>query len=292
MDIKYVDRKTGEIKTETPPAEGLLNFLYNNPFGQAAILPLVKRKIVSSIYGKRMDSPASVNKIADFVASLDIDLEESEKSLSEFTSFNDFFYRKLKPEARPIGTAFVSPGDGRLLAFETIAGVKDFFVKGEQFTLATFLNDKKLAQQYRDAALLILRLAPKDYHRFHFPYAGIPSEIQPIQGSYYSVSPYALANNFARVFCENKRAFCVLRTKEKGNMLIAPVGATMVGSIIETYQADLAVEKGAEMGYFAFGGSSIVMLVDRKKLKIDADILQNTARRLETFVQMGERIAT
>ncbi|MEM8528322.1 MAG: phosphatidylserine decarboxylase [Bacteroidota bacterium] len=292
VEIKYIDRKTGEIKTESPPAEGLLKFLYDHPFGKTAILPFAKRKIISTLYGKRMDKPSSVEKIKGFVEDLNIDMSESQKSISEFTSFNDFFYRKLKPEARPIEGGFVSPGDGRLLAFEKISEIKNFFVKGQDFTLKRFLNDAALAEKYKNATLLILRLAPNDYHRFHFPYAGVPSEITKIKGSYYSVSPYALANNFARVFCENKRELCTLTTVDKSEILIVPIGATMVGSIIETYTPKQSVEKGDEMGYFAFGGSTVVILADQNLLKIDDDILENTRNRMETFVKMGEEIGS
>ena len=109
-----------------------------------------------------------------------------------------------------------------------------------------------------------------------------------IKGDYFSVSPYALAANFTKVFCENKREFCELSTKDKGDILIAPVGATMVGTIIETFTPNSSVKKGDEMGYFAFGGSTIVMLVNN--LKIDADILENTKNRIETGVKMGEKI--
>jgi phosphatidylserine decarboxylase len=290
MEIKYIDRQTGEIHTETPPAEGLLKFLYDNPLGKTALLPIVKRKFISTLYGKRMDRSSSTKKIEKFVKELDIDLSESQKSLSEFTSFNDFFYRKLKPEARPIADGFVAPGDGRLLAFEEVSDLEHFFVKGGEFTLDSFLCDEELATQFRKASLLILRLAPNDYHRYHFPCDGIPSESTAIKGRYYSVSPYAVANNFARVFGENKREYCILATEEKGDVLLAPVGATMVGTIISTYTPEQPIQKGTEMGYFAFGGSSIVMLIDRKKVVIDADILENTRNQMETFVKMGEKI--
>lgn len=290
MQIRFIDRTSGEIKTEAPPAEGLLQFLYDNPFGKTAILPIAKRKFISEIYGRRMDRPSSVKRIQDFVNQLGIDMNESKKSIEEFKSFNDFFYRELRDEARPIGEAFISPGDGRLLAFEKVSEVNSFFVKGRQFTLAEFLADKALAKSYEHATMLILRLAPNDYHRFHFPWAGTPTAAQKIQGSYYSVSPYALAGNFTRVFCENKREFCLLKTEEIGEILLAPIGATMVGGIVETYLPEQRVEKGAEMGYFKFGGSTILILVDSDKIKIDPDILHNTRNKLETYVKMGERI--
>ncbi len=290
MKIQFIHRKTKEIITETPPAEGLLKFLYDNPFGKTTVLPIAKRKFISEYYGKKMYKASSTKKIEGFVKQLNIDMSESEKQISEFTSFNDFFYRKLKPSARPIESGFVSPGDGKLIAFENISDVHHFFVKGRKFILSEFLNDKDLAARYEDASLIILRLAPNDYHRFHFPYKGVPSEVTKIKGSYFSVSPHALARNFTKVFCENKREYCTLKTADKGAIIIAPVGATMVGSILETYTPNQEINKGDEMGYFAFGGSTIVMLVPKNNLTIDADILENTRNNMETFVQMGEKI--
>lgn len=291
MQIKFIDRKSGKTQLETPPGEGFLKLLYNNPFGKMALLPIVKRKFLSEWYGRKMNKPSSVKKIQSFVSDLNIDMDEAKKEISSFTSFNDFFYRKLKPEARPIEGNFVSPGDGKLLAFENIADVHDFFIKGRNFTLKEFLNDFNLAEQYKNASLLILRLAPNDYHRFHFPYDGTPSETTKINGDYLSVSPYALASNFTKVFCENKRELCSLSTKNKGNILLIPVGATMVGTIIETYTPNTTIKKGDEMGYFAFGGSTIAILIDKTKIKIDQDILENTKNKIETFVKMGEKIA-
>lgn len=290
MQIKFIDRKTGEVKLETPPSEGLLRFLYDNPLGKTALLPIAKRKFISEIYGRRMNRKSSVQKIPKFVKQLNINMSESAKSISEFTSFNDFFYRKLKPHARPIEEGFVSPGDGRLLAFENIADVNKFFVKGREFTLLEFLNNKELAEKHKSSSLIILRLAPNDYHRYHFPCSGHASAITQVKGSYYSVSPYALAKNFTKVFCENKREYCILSSQEKGDIVIAPVGATMVGSIISTYPPNENIQKGDEMGYFTFGGSTIVLLIDKNKIKIDKDILDNTQNRIETFVKMGEKI--
>ncbi|MCT4580352.1 MAG: phosphatidylserine decarboxylase [Flavobacteriales bacterium] len=292
MKIKYIDRASGDTKTEHPPAEGLLKFLYDNPFGKTLALPLIKRKLLSEIYGRRMDAKTSIKKIKPFVEDLNIDMTESLLKIDQFSSFNDFFYRKLKPESRPIGDGFVSPGDGRLLAFENIDSIHSFFVKGRKFTLSEFLQDHKLAKKYEGGTLIILRLAPNDYHRFHFPFDGTPSEVTKIKGSYFSVSPYALANNFTTVFCENKREFCTLTTKEKGDLLLVPIGATMVGSIIETYRPNASLKKGAEMGYFAFGGSTVVVLAEAGKLTIDQDILTNTANQIETFVKMGEKIGS
>lgn len=290
MEIKFINRATGKTELETPPAEGLLKFLYDTPFGKVTVLPLAKRKFFSATIGKKMNKAKSVKKIAGFVRTMKIDMSESQMNINEFTSFNDFFYRKLKPNARSIGNGFVSPGDGRLLAFESVADVNNFFVKGREFTLPEFLGDKSLAEQHKNDSMFILRLAPNDYHRFHFPYQGTPDEAISIKGDYFSVSPYALASNFTKVFCENKREICKLNTTDKGEVLLIPVGATLVGTIIETYTPKSNIETGDEMGYFAFGGSTVVVFIDKNKIKIDKDLLSNTQKKLETLVQMGEQI--
>jgi len=290
VEIKFINRATGKTELETPPAEGLLKFLYDTPFGKVTVLPLAKRKFFSATIGKKMNKAKSVKKIAGFVRTMKIDMSESQMNINEFTSFNDFFYRKLKPNARSIGNGFVSPGDGRLLAFESVADVNNFFVKGREFTLPEFLGDKSLAEQHKNDSMFILRLAPNDYHRFHFPYQGTPDEAISIKGDYFSVSPYALASNFTKVFCENKREICKLNTTDKGEVLLIPVGATLVGTIIETYTPKSNIETGDEMGYFAFGGSTVVVFIDKNKIKIDKDLLSNTQKKLETLVQMGEQI--
>jgi phosphatidylserine decarboxylase len=292
MEIKYINRSTNEVETERPPGEGLLKFLYQNAVGKGAILPFVKRKFVTQWYGRWMDRPASKKRIASFVDSLNIDMSESRRSIHEFESFNDFFYRKLKPGARNIQQGLVSPGDGKLLAFEQASDANSFYVKGKEFTLYEFLKDDDLADKYHDASMVILRLAPNDYHRYHFPYDGIPSRSERIDGVYYSVSPISVTEMFTEVFCENKREICRLKTQKKGEMLLIPVGATMVGSIQSTYKPDEPVKKGDEMGYFAFGGSTIVLLFDPDSFKLDEDLLENTRKQMETAVKMGEKIAS
>lgn len=290
LKIQYINRATGEIKTETPPAEKLLKFLYANPIGKATLLPIVTKKIISETYGRFMKSPSSKKRIQPFINEYDINMEECVRKSNEFESFNDFFVRKLKPNARPIQSGLVSPADGRLLAFNEISQLQKFFIKGSEFTLPKFLHNPQLAKDYEKSAFVIIRLAPNDYHRYHFPLSGKAGKTQIIKGNYYSVSPYALASNFAKVFCENKRAYCELVT-ETGKILIAPVGATMVGSIHQTYTPKNMVNKGQEMGYFSFGGSTIVLLVPKSVASINKDLITNTQNNLETFVKMGEQIA-
>lgn len=288
--ITFVDRHSGRTLSENPPGEAFLKFLYHNPFGKLAIEALVKRKFLSAWYGKRMSSAKSANSIQQFVETHGIDMSEAVKSIDSFTSFNDFFYRKLKPEARPIGEGFVSPADGKLIAFQHIDDLTDFYVKGDPFTVKSFLRDDELASKYKNGTMIIVRLAPNDYHRYHFPASGRAAEAVLINGDYLSVSPYAVKGDFGRVFCQNKREYTVLETESYGPVVISPVGATMVGSIHRSYEAGSSISKGDEMGYFSFGGSSLLLLIPEGKLIIDQDLLENTRQGKETFVKMGETI--
>ncbi len=289
LPVKYIDRSTGEIKTEKIEGEAWMKWLYYNPVGELSLYALVKRKFVSEIYGNMMDKPSSSEKVPEFVKKYDIDLTVAEKQ--EFDSFNDFFTRKLKSDARSVAQdsdVVVSPADGKILVFDDISET-DFFVKGYRFNVYDFLNDSSLSEKYRTGTLMIIRLAPPDYHRFHFPVNGTVSANVKIAGDYFSVSPIAL-RNMAEIFCMNKREYVTIATHEFGDVIMAEVGAAMVGSIIQTYQA-VDAKKGTEKGFFKFGGSTVILLFEKNKIIIDKDLLKNSAKNLETTVKMGERIA-
>ena len=290
--IKYIERASGEIKTENVPGEGMLKWLYTSATGKAALNLLVKRKVVSAIGGWYMDSKLSAKRIPDFVNEHHINLSECEFSdIQHYKTFNEFFYRKLKPGVRVIEEGLVSPADGKILAFQSMNDIPSFFIKGSEFNLQTFLGDESLAQKYETGAMAIIRLAPVDYHRYHFPASGKASESVKINGHYFSVSPLALRGSL-KIFCENQREHCTLSTEEFGDILIVDVGATMVGSIIQTYEANSKVKKGDEKGYFAFGGSTLVLLFEKETITFDADLIENTKKGMETTVKVGEKIAS
>lgn len=291
--IKYIERKTGEIKDEKVMGEGALKFLYYNPFGSLLLNTVVKRKFLSEIYGKKMNKPESKMKIAGFIKEMNIDMNDYARDINEYKSFNDFFYRELKTGARTIDrteSVLVSPADGKILAYENLKEKDKFFVKGSEFTLEEFFSDKELAKKYEDGTFVIVRLAPADYHRFHFPAAGKISETKKIKGYYYSVSTHAIKRNF-RIFCENKREYAILSTKKFGDIAMIDVGATMVGSIVQTYKENSFVEKGDEKGYFLFGGSTCILVFEKDKIQVDEDIIENTKNGIETRIYMGEKIA-
>ncbi|MDP2454422.1 MULTISPECIES: phosphatidylserine decarboxylase [unclassified Kaistella] len=288
--IKYVDRETGQVLIENVYGEKWLDWLYHNPVGEATLWTIAKRKLITSLYGDEMEKPASADKIVPFVKEYGVDLSIAQKQ--NFTSFNDFFIRKLKPEARPIvadSLAVASPADGKILAYENIKNA-DFYIKGFRFNVNTFLNNPDLAKKYEDGTMIVFRLAPPDYHRYHFPISGTTGSSNiKINGDYYSVNPLALRKK-AEIFWLNKREYGVMKSPLFGDVVMVEVGATMVGSMIQTYTGT-TVKKGEEKGYFKFGGSTVVLLFEKDKIKIDNDLLMNTSKGLETTIKMGERIA-
>lgn len=287
--IRYINRDTGHVEIEKVVGENWLVWLYSNPIGKLSLHSLVKRKFVSDFYGGRMDSPKSAEKISSFVADYDIDLSIAKKQ--EFSSFNDFFTRELKPEERPVNrdsNVVVSPADGKVLAYANISK-QDFIIKGYSFDLFEFLKDPDLAEKYQNGSMLLFRLCPVDYHRYHFPLSGTVSGSVKIEGDFYSVNPIAI-KKLVEIFCMNKREYVSISTSDFGDVIMAEIGATMVGSIVQTYD-DPNVLKGEEKGYFKFGGSSVLLLFEEGEIEIDEDLLANTRQGFETEVKMGERIA-
>ena len=287
--IRYIDRKNGIKKTEKVMGEYALRWLYNNPLGLVSLHSLAKRKFFSDWYGKRMDNSASIQKIKPFIQDFNIDMRFVEKD--SFASFNDFFTRRLKPSALQFckdSFCLASPSDGKILAYKNISN-SNFIIKGNRFNINSFLRDTFLSQHYQDASLIIIRLAPSDYHRFYFPLKGTVTKEKQIDGFLYSVSPIALRQRI-QLFCENKRSYTIIRNTIIGDFIMVEVGATMVGSIVQTYN-QTKVQKGTEKGYFKFGGSTIVLIFKKNQIKIDDDLLQNTRLNLETSVNVGERIA-
>ena len=288
--INYKQRRTDKLIEEKVPGSGMLLWFYGTILGKATLNLLIKRKLVSSVGGWFMNSTLSQSRIQPFIDKYKIDLSEYQvNESSSFKTFNDFFYRKINPEKRPIGDGLVSPADGKLLAFQTIKEAGDFFVKGSSFNLNTFLQDRDLARKYDGGAMIIVRLAPTDYHRFHFPVDGVVSKTELINGNYFSVSPLALKKSL-EIFCQNKRTYCIQSSDEFGDVLISDVGATMVGSIVQTYEPNKEYSKGDEKGYFEFGGSTLVVLIEKDKVKLSSDLIANSKMGFETEVKMGETI--
>ena len=290
--IEFFNRYSDRIETERVYGLGWLRFIYGNPLGLLTLELVAKRAWFSRWYGWRMNRPASRAKIAPFIAEYGLDVGEFQKRPEEFASFNDFFYRQLKPGARPVDAApesLVFPADGRHLGLPDLSRVDGIFVKGQRFDLATLVGDAALAERFRHGAAVMSRLCPVDYHRFHFPAAGVPSEPRLINGPLYSVSPLALRRNVAYLW-QNKRVLTQLETRDFGLVLLLEIGATNVGSIVQTFTPGKAVAKGEEKGCFEFGGSSTIVLFEPGRVKLADDLVANTQQCRELYARVGDRL--
>jgi len=290
--IRYFHRTKQVVETEQVYGESWLRWTYGTALGRFALWLLVKRAVVSRYYGWRMTWRASANKILPFIVDYNLDVDEFAKKAFAFKTFNEFFYRALKADARPIAAddhVAVLPADGRHLAFQTVDATEGFYAKGQQFDLKAFLGNERLAQEFAGGSLLISRLCPVDYHRFHFPVDGTPGEARLINGFLYSVSPIALRRNLAYLW-ENKRMVTLVESPQFGRVAMVEIGATMVGSIVQTYVPGRATAKGAEKGLFKFGGSCVVTIFRRGKIKLDADLVKHSAEGMEVYARMGERL--
>lgn len=290
--IEIYNRKTEKYDTEKVAGGKILDILYSTKPGKLGLELLVKRKLYSVLTGYFCDMGFSKRNISAFAENYSIDLNECVNKLEEFKSFNDFFARKLKPSARNFNCGndrLISPGDGRLQAWEHIDTNNIIQVKGLKYSLTGLLQNEQLAGEYHGGTYLILRLCPVDYHRFHFIDNGICGKNTRIKGEYYSVNPVAL-KNIPEIFCRNKREYCLFETENFGTVLCVEVGATSVGSIVQTYSPDKRTEKGEEKGYFKFGGSTVLLFFKKNKVRIDDDILRETNKGIETKVCAGEII--
>ncbi|MGC7870718.1 phosphatidylserine decarboxylase [Desulfosporosinus sp. SYSU MS00001] len=290
--IKYYNRNKKSYEIEKVAGENVLNWTYSSPIGMSLLELIIKRRLCSSLYGWYLNRRISRKKINTFVTNFNIDLTQAKKKLNDFSSFNDFFYRKLNSQARPIdkdNLSLISFGDGRLFAYENIDLNRLIQVKGFTYSLKELIRDDHIAEKFNNGTCLILRLCPTDYHRFHFIDNGICEKSIKIKGSYYSVNPIAL-QRVKKLFCENKREWSIFHSNNFGDVLYVEVGATCVGSIVQTYTPEKSINRGDEKGYFKFGGSTVILFLEANKVKIDEDILRQTSLGYECYVLVGEKI--
>jgi len=274
-----------------------MRLMYGSKEGRFAVDHMHIKKILSGLtneQGKKYDHPHSKKQIEPFIHFHQLNIQEILDPLESFQNFNQFFYRKLKASARPIAEpgnskVCVSPGDCRLNVFSSLDDATKLWIKGKKFNLGQLMGDEKLAQQYYGGSLAICRLAPQDYHRFHCPVDGTFKIFKQFPGAYYTVNPIAI-NAPVDVYTENKRTVTIIESPQFDQVIFVAVGATMVGSIVFTAKTGQQVKHGEELGYFAFGGSTVLLLFKPGTIKFDADLLVNSEKPIETLVKMGNSL--
>ena len=288
--VKYIDRNSGEICTENVMGDAALKFAYNTLLGRSLWGLLFGTGVLSSLMGKYYDSTFSAKNIKSLVKIPGLNADEAEKPWDSYKSFNDFFTRKLKPGLRPYSSdpeILVSPSDGRLRFFCDIEKSQKIPVKGALRSLEELCKMPLDGKKYHAA---VIRLAPIDYHRFHFPCDSVQKELpRKIKGKYHSVNPIAFKKS-PDLLVENTRSVTSLESEVFGNFFYLEIGAFGVGSIIHTATTVGNFSKMDEKGFFKFGGSTVILLFDAEKLEPDADLKQNSVNGFETLIRCGERI--
>lgn len=346
--ILVQDRLTGRLMEEKIPSYIRFSIRILHQYSSKETARMLKHLFATMTVkqGRSYDSPRSANNIADFVKYHNIPLEEVERPITSFKTFNDFFYRKLKANARLLHSphdpyVICSPADSRLHCFPSVGEGTRLWIKGSSFSISNLLASDKIASMFpAKSGVCIARLAPQDYHRFHSPVDGRIVRSYHIPGSYYTVNPMAVRQKLD-VYTENARTVIMIDSPQHGLVAYVAVGAMMVGSIVMTrcsvdgyvdddddaddvngnitstvnttnksnkstypirpdikegqvkispdHKADPNVVRMDEMGYFAFGGSTIVMLF-QPGTKFDSDLLANSRDQLETLIKVGDRI--
>lgn len=297
--IRYFDRYKRSIETEQVYGERWLRWANDTAAGRWLVAALLKRTLFSRFYAWRMNKRISARRVLPFVIDYNLDADEFAKPAWEYRTFNEFFSRALKKEARPIAPGddvAVLPADGRHLAFPDIDAADGIYAKGAVFSLAELLGEGRLAPEKRvltaafaGGSLLISRLCPVDYHRFHFPVAGTPDEARLIGGWLYSVSPIALRHNIDYLV-QNKRMLTLIDSPEFGRVAMLEIGATCVGTIKQLYPEERPVKKGEEKGLFRFGGSCVITLFQRGRIRFEPDLVEHSAEHREVYARMGDRL--
>lgn len=272
-------------KTEKKESSAL-RFLYKTAFGRILLKPLTSRA-VSNMVGRFMDSRLSYPLIRRFVKKNGIDLDDFYSD--SFKSFNDCFTRKLKEGKREISfdpCAFISPCDGLLTAYK-IDENTTLSIKGTRYSVTELLVNPDLAARYEGGICLVFRLCVNHYHRYIYIDNGYKGGNLFIKGRFHTVRPIAL--EAGPVFKQNSREYTVMHTDSFGDVTQIEVGAMLVGRI-KNHHEECETVRGEEKGMFLYGGSTIILLVEKDMAKIDARFFDATERGVETDVKMGEVI--
>jgi len=264
------------------------SYLITSPFIR------MQMSLQTQLYGGAKNRPSSASEIPSFIQTYGIDTSELlQPNISAYNTFNEFFYRQLKSGARPIDSSVntvVSAADCRLSVFNTVDDATRIWIKGRTFSVQTLLQDDNLAKTFNNGSLAIFRLAPQDYHRFHSPVSGNIVNVTNITGTFYTVNPIAICSKLD-VLNENRRTVVIINSDLFGQVAFVEIGATLVGSIVNTgAQVGATVAKGDELGYFAYGGSTIVVLFEPGRVQWDSDLQGWSSQALETLVKAGEHI--
>ena len=277
--MDYIDLQGKKVSNITNQ-DKLLSFLYTNIFGRMLLKPLIQPQ-VSKLAGRNLSSAHSKWLISKFIERNEINMDIYEEC--DYSSFNDFFTRKIKPDSRPVPEdldVLISPCD----CLATVYPIQEnttFSIKNTEYTLRSLLRSPRLAKRFRGGYAYILRLTVEDYHRYLYSVSGKQSKNYHIDGTFHTVNP--IANDYLPIYKENTREYTVIHSKEFGDVLQMEVGALLVGKI-SNHKQSTVVTRGEEKGFFEYGGSTIVVLTQKGRVTPRSDIQTNSKNGYETKV--------
>lgn len=280
MEYKVKDRLNNLIIIK----ESKINiFLYTTKVGRI-ILKIIVLPFISKIVGLYQNTGLSKKMIPKFIKKNHINMNDYEKT--EYKSFNDFFTRKIKEGKRKIDADkynLISPCDAKLKVYKLN---KDnvFNIKNSKYSLNDLIDNVSNIN-FDNGYALVFRLCVDDYHRYSYIDNGYQENNNYINGVLHTVRP--IATNNLNVFTQNERCFTILHTGNFGDIYQIEVGALMVGKIVNEHD-NYEFYKGEEKGYFKFGASTIILIINN--VDIDEDILVNSKNDIETIVKLGEKI--
>ena len=277
--MDYIDLQGKKVSNITNQ-DKLLSFLYTNIFGRMLLKPLIQPQ-VSKLAGRYLSSAHSKWLISKFIERNEINMDIYEECA--YSSFNDFFTRKIKPDCRPVPEdldVLISPCD----CLATVYPIQEnttFSIKNTEYTLRSLLRSPRLAKRFRGGYAYVLRLTVEDYHRYLYSVSGKQSKNYHIDGTFHTVNP--IANDYLPIYKENTREYTVIHSKEFGDVLQMEVGALLVGKI-SNHKQSTVVTRGEEKGFFEYGGSTIVVLTQKGRVTPRSDLLTNSKNGYETKV--------
>ncbi|HTL11978.1 MAG TPA: phosphatidylserine decarboxylase [Bdellovibrionota bacterium] len=294
-DIEYWDRREGKSAKEAIYGERFMRWIYETPPGRLMTRAFLSRRPFSKAYGLLQSAPWSRRKIRPFIQRFSIPMDEYVDD--GFRSFNDFFIRKFRPGARPIERSpsrMPAFAEGKYVAYAESNVTDSYPLKGTQVPVSALLGERGEREGWtarlEGGPLMIARLCPTDYHRYHYPDDGRTLDSYTVHGPLHSVSPIALGQKEDILFT-NERRVAILETACFGLLAYVEVGAICVGRIVQSHDEKRPFKRGDEKGYFLFGGSTVVLLGEAKKWRPDSDLIAKTGEGLETAVRLGEGVA-
>ena len=295
--VYYLDRETRRVQYEPVWGRSTIEFLYKKSqclgWAQNCLRHLISIPFFSTVWGYIHDLAWSRKRIRPFCEKFSLDLSSCEKPLDQFKSFNDFFTRKLKSDARPLSMGsddVLMPADARYTFIENLSPHTHFLVKGSQFNLVQFLQSKELACRLYGGTLILARLCPLDCHRFYFPFDGEAESTHLIEGPLFSVNPIATKEH-PWIFWTNRRTRTVVHTTHGMCYVMAEIGATNCGTIIQTFKPG-KIQKGEEKGYFKLGGSALALFFEKGTLELAQDLRDLSGQGLEVYCKIGQKLGT